>query len=224
MYNSSSGWTLGCSKHVEDTIIKLKHWCKILCILLVHITLVYHTAMVKKRKGTERILTASWAVSHCRRAISWTSRYCPLGKMATLSWCQTELLQYLFCYQVDFIKNRKTERWKLWTEWIWILLLLLLSLLYDMDVSCHRHFFLVLLLNQRWSPPLRLQASHCSTFRIMCDVQSVAIFCSESIECFPGTASKFFLKLLVTIPVAPILLLLLAGCTMFPLGASPGGG
>ena len=31
-------------------------------------------------------------------------------------------------------------------------------------------FFLVPLLNQRWSPPLRLQASHCSTFRIMCHV------------------------------------------------------
>ena len=29
------------------------------------------------------------------------------------------------------------------------LLLLLLLLLYDMDVSCHRHFFPVLLLNQR---------------------------------------------------------------------------
>jgi len=65
-------------------------------------------------------------------------------------------------------------------------------------------FFLVLLLNQRWSPPFRLQASHCSTFRIMCDVPSTAVFCSESIECFPGTVSKFFLKLLVTIPVAPI--------------------
>ena len=38
----------------------------------------------------------------------------------------------------------------------------------------------------------------------MCDVPSIAVFCSESIECFPGTASKFFLKLLVTIPVAPI--------------------
>jgi hypothetical protein len=25
-------------------------------------------------------------------------------------------------------------------------------------------------LNQQWSPPLRLQASHCSTFRIICDV------------------------------------------------------
>ena len=66
-------------------------------------------------------------------------------------------------------------------------------------------FFLVLLLNQRWSPPLKLHASHCSTFRIKCAVPSVAVFCSESIECFPGTVSKFFLKLLVTIPVAPII-------------------
>ena len=66
-------------------------------------------------------------------------------------------------------------------------------------------FFLVLLLNQRWSPLFRLQASHCSTFRIMCDVPSIAVFCSESIECFPGTVSKFFLKLLATIPVAPII-------------------
>ena len=39
----------------------------------------------------------------------------------------------------------------------------------------------------------------------MCDVPSIAVFCSESIECFPGTTSKFFLKLLVTIPVAPII-------------------
>jgi len=62
-------------------------------------------------------------------------------------------------------------------------------------------FFLVLLLNQRWSPPLRPQASHCSTFRTMCDVPSTSVFCSESIECFPFTVSKFFLKLLVTFPV-----------------------
>ena len=66
-------------------------------------------------------------------------------------------------------------------------------------------FFPVLPLNQRWSPPLRLQASHCSTFRIMCDVPSIAVFCSESIECFPGTVSKFSLKLFVNIPMAPII-------------------
>jgi len=39
----------------------------------------------------------------------------------------------------------------------------------------------------------------------MCDVPNTAVFCSESIECFPGTASKFFFKLLVNIPVAPII-------------------
>ena len=38
----------------------------------------------------------------------------------------------------------------------------------------------------------------------MCDVPSIAVFCSESIECFPGIVSKFFFKLLITIPVAPI--------------------
>jgi hypothetical protein len=65
--------------------------------------------------------------------------------------------------------------------------------------------FLVLLLNQRWSPPLRLQVSHCSTFRITYDVPSVAVFCSESIDCFPGTASNIFLKLLVTMPVVPFI-------------------
>ena len=35
---SSWGWTLGCSKYVEDTIIKLKHLCKkyAFCWLLLH--------------------------------------------------------------------------------------------------------------------------------------------------------------------------------------------
>jgi len=33
----------------------------------------------------------------------------------------------------------------------------------------------------------------------MCDVPIIAVFCSESIECFPGTASKFFLALLIII-------------------------
>jgi hypothetical protein len=60
-------------------------------------------------------------------------------------------------------------------------------------------------LSQQWSQLLRLQASHCSTFRIMCDVPSIAVFCSEPIERFPGTASKFILKLLVTVPVAPVI-------------------
>ena len=39
----------------------------------------------------------------------------------------------------------------------------------------------------------------------MCDIPSIAVFCSESIEYFLGIVSKFFFKLLVTIPVAPII-------------------
>ena len=64
-------------------------------------------------------------------------------------------------------------------------------------------FSLVLHLNQRRSPPLRLEVSHCSTFHIMYDVPSIAVFCSESTECFRVVASKRFL-----IPVVTLLLIL----------------
>ena len=40
----------------------------------------------------------------------------------------------------------------------------------------------------------------------MCDVPSIAVFYSEYMEYFPGTGFKFFLKLLVIIPVAPIII------------------
>jgi hypothetical protein len=56
--------------------------------------------------------------------------------------------------------------------------------------------------NQWWTPQLRLQVSDCSTFLIMCDAPSIAIFCRESIECFPGIVSRYFLSSLVTISVA----------------------
>ena len=39
----------------------------------------------------------------------------------------------------------------------------------------------------------------------MCDVPSIAVFCNESVECFPDTASKFFFRILVTIPLAPVI-------------------
>jgi len=50
----------------------------------------------------------------------------------------------------------------------------------------------------------RLQVSHCISFRIMCDVSSIAVFSSQSIKMFPGMATRFFLKPFVIIPVAPI--------------------
>jgi len=51
----------------------------------------------------------------------------------------------------------------------------------------------------------------------VCDVPSIAVFCSESIECFPGTTSKFFLKLLVTLLL--LLLLLFTAIGLLPGGS-----
>ena len=64
---------------------------------------------------------------------------------------------------------------------LFVLLLLLLPLVTGL-------FFLVLLLNHRWCPLLRLQVSDCSTCCIMRAIPSIAVFCIESIECFPGMA------------------------------------
>jgi hypothetical protein len=60
-------------------------------------------------------------------------------------------------------------------------------------------FFLVLPLDQRRSPPLKLQVSDCSTFRIMCDVPSITVSCSESIECFLGMASRFIIIIIIIV-------------------------
>ena len=49
----------------------------------------------------------------------------------------------------------------------------------DMNVSCHRPFLPGTSLEPAVIPTAHLQASHCSTFRIMCDVPSTAVFCSE---------------------------------------------
>ena len=44
------------------------------------------------------------------------------------------------------------------------------------------------------SPTAQASSSDSSTFRIVCDVPRIALFCTESTECFPGMASKFSLK------------------------------
>ena len=89
-----------------------------------------------------------------------------------------------------------------------MLLLLLLLLSSSSSLLClvtYLFSLVLLLLNQRWSPPQKLQVSHCSIFHIMCGVPSIAVFCSESIECFPGMTFKIFLKPFVTIVVAPVI-------------------
>jgi len=80
-----------------------------------------------------------------------------------------------------------------------------------MNVSCHRPFLPGTSLELAVIPTAKASSFTLQYFPCMCNVPSihvytsVAVFCSESIESFPGIGSKFFLKLPVTIPVAPII-------------------
>jgi hypothetical protein len=47
-------------------------------------------------------------------------------------------------------------------------------------------FPVLFLLNQRLSSPITLPVSDCSSLRCVCGVHNIAVFCSESIEYFPG--------------------------------------
>jgi hypothetical protein len=55
-------------------------------------------------------------------------------------------------------------------------------------------------LSQWCNPPPRLQVSDCSTFLTMCDVPSMAVFCTESVECCPGIVSRLFFNFYLLLP------------------------
>ena len=63
--------------------------------------------------------------------------------------------------------------------------------------SCYSLLSLVLLLHQRWSPPLSLQVSHYNTFRTMCDVPSIAVFVLNLLHVFQVWLPNFSLNLLL---------------------------
>jgi hypothetical protein len=83
-----------------------------------------------------------------------------------------------------------------------ILLFTLLSkdlLLLSFIVTGFFSSLVLLPLSQWWTPPLRLQVSACSTFLMMCDVPSMAVFCKESIECCPGIVSRYYIIIIIII-------------------------
>jgi hypothetical protein len=74
-------------------------------------------------------------------------------------------------------------------------------------ISCHRFSFFpgTSALEPVVNPTTQASVSACSTFLMMCDVPSMAVFCKESTEYCPGIVSRYFCKLLLTIPVAPMI-------------------
>ena len=54
-------------------------------------------------------------------------------------------------------------------------------------------------------PALALLFFYVSTFRSMCAVPNMAVFCSSSTSCFPGISLTYFLNDLEMVPVAPVI-------------------
>ena len=54
-------------------------------------------------------------------------------------------------------------------------------------------------------PVLNLLYFYISTFRSMCAVPNMAVFCSSLISCFPGMLLTYFLNVFEILPVAPII-------------------
>jgi len=54
-------------------------------------------------------------------------------------------------------------------------------------------------------PVLNLLYFYISTFRSMCAVNNMAVFCSSLTSCFPGTLHTYFLNDFEIVPVAPVI-------------------
>ena len=52
---------------------------------------------------------------------------------------------------------------------------------------------------------LNLLCFYISTFRSMCAVPNMAVFCNSLTSCFPGMLLTYFLNIFETVPVAPII-------------------
>ena len=74
-----------------------------------------------------------------------------------------------------------------------------------MDVSCHRPFLPGTSLELAVIPTAQASSFTLQYFPYYVWCSKYSCLYNESIECFPGTASKFSLAPLVTIPVAPII-------------------
>jgi hypothetical protein len=55
------------------------------------------------------------------------------------------------------------------------------------------------------APALALMYCYISTFRSMCSVPNMAVFCSSLTSWFPGIVLKYFLNDFEMVPVAPII-------------------
>ena len=70
-------------------------------------------------------------------------------------------------------------------------------------------------------PVLKLLYFYISTFRNMCAVPNMAVFCSSLTSWFPGMLLTYFLNVFEIVPVAPIIIIIIIIETLNDLYSSP---
>jgi len=107
MYKSSWGWTLGCSKHVEDTIIKLRLYCKkcAFCWFLLHRYITMHGS-----KNVNPVLFRGNRGSTVVKVLCYKWE----GRWFDPSWCH-----WIFhWYKILPITLWPWDRFSLWKKWV----------------------------------------------------------------------------------------------------------
>jgi hypothetical protein len=64
----------------------------------------------------------------------------------------------------------------------------------SMEYSVAAILWLLFMVHTSLAPVLNLLHFYISTFRSVCAVPSMAVFCSSLISCFPGTLLRYFLN------------------------------
>ena len=104
------------------------------------------------------------------------------------NWWYTQcyFARYMFCTFTLVLSEARCPIWLLsvvpWCSVIIIIIIIIIML----SLVTGLFYMVLLFMNLQWSSALRLQISDCNTFRIMCDDPSIAVFGSESTECFSG--------------------------------------
>ena len=156
-----------------------------------------HISSLNKFCTNLQHLLIMWSVFWgCGALVPVLHLYCYILLLYVLLFCCCVLHCLYLCYfSVMFVFLSCLNKWHFCclastlinTCWIIIVVIMVIIIIIVIITGI---FFLVLLLNQQWSPLLRPQVLDCSTSEL-CDVPSIAAFCSESVECFCGMPFRF---------------------------------
>ena len=117
-----------------------------------------------------------------------------------------------------FISYGKLQKWQImyWPHWLFIIVVVIIIIILSFIQGIYTYIpetnhvpreysVATILLLLSLVSVLNLLHFYISTFRSLCAVPNMAVFCSSLTACFPGMLLKYFLNNFEIVPVAPII-------------------